>query len=251
VAVDPIARKVYIGGTETDQNGIQQSEVIEFCTVTKKVDGQVHVSSTSGDGIQGIAVNSATGAVYVSNGSDNEIDVLQHNKVQSRISLTAEPFGVAVNPFSNQIYAALLDGTVSLINGATNSVTTNTATNPPAPLASANAGIAIDVVGGNVYTTNAVYANASTLGVLSAANALITNVSVGNTPFGVGVDPITSLVFVANSQDGTVDVVNGTTNTISKTLPVSGLFLAVNLFSEKVYVGANDSTPTITVISEK
>ena len=90
VAVDPIGRKVYVGGTFEDANGVDQSEVIAYCLNTNKIDEVIHVSTTTGDGILGLAVNEATGALYVSNGSDNEIDVIQFRgkKVSARISLS-------------------------------------------------------------------------------------------------------------------------------------------------------------------
>ena len=139
-----------------------------------------------------------------------------------------------------------------MINGATNTVTTTTAITPAPPLTSvSNAGITVDIATGNVYTTNATFASSSTVAVLSPNGTFITNINVGNTPIGIDVDPFTGLVFEANTQDGTVDAINAATNTVYKTLSVSGLFLATNLFTEKVYVGANDGTPTVTVISEK
>lgn len=254
VAVDSIGRKVYVGGTFEDENGIEQSEVIAYCLNTNKIDEVIHVSTTPGDGILGLAVNDATGTLYVANGSDNEIDVIQFKTktVATRISLLGEPFGVAVNPFSNTVYAALLDGSVSVINGVTKTVTTTTVIAPLPPLTSvSNAGITVDIGTGNVYTTNATFADSSTVAVLNPAGTFITNISVGNTPIGIDTDPFTGLVFEANTQDGTVDIINASTNTVSKSLSVSGLFLATNLFTEKVYVGANDGSPTVTVISEK
>jgi len=254
IAVDPLTHDVYVGGTSQDENGIDQSVVLEYCVWGKRVVKEIHVSSTTGDGILGLAVNSFTGDVYVSNGSDNEIDVIgrKSSKVSQRIPLSGEPFGVTVNPFSNVVYAALLDGSVSVINGKTYAITTTTIVPPTAPDATvANAGITVDVVTGNVFATNALYALSSSVGVLDHAATFLTNISVGNTPIGIDVDPITGLVFVANTQDGTVNVLNSTTNTVSKTLAVSGLFLTVNPFSEKVYVGADNSSPTVTVISEK
>ena len=162
---------------------------------------------------------------------------------------------MAVNPFTNTVYAALLDGSVSVISGATNTVTTNTVVPLPVPPSTAtevaNAGISVDIGTGNVYTTNAVYTDASTVTVLDHAGNFISSIVVGNTPIGIDGDPFTGLIFEANTQDGTVDAINASTNTVSKSLPVSGLFLTTNLFTQKVYVGANDGTYTVTVISEK
>ena len=244
VAVDPIAQKVYVGGTTVDKNGVDQSEIVVICALQKVVTGTIHVSSTTGDGILSLAVNPLNGDLYVANGSDNEIDVIAKGKVTSRISVAGEPSGVAVNPFSNTVYAALLNGNVSVIAGATNTVTTTTA------IGDVNAEVAVDILTGNVYTTNNVYEPSSTVGVLTGTGAVTTTVAVGNTPLGIDVDPILNLVWVVNSQDGTVDSINGATNTVSATLPVSGLFDAVNLVSEKVYV-TNPNLPSITVLSEK
>ena len=245
VAVDPFEGLIYVGGTYDDKNGVSQSEVVVVREKTGAVLGKIHVSSTAGDGIQGLAVNIFNGDLYVSNGSDNEVDVIHCFRVKHRIAVAGEPYGVAVNPFIGQIYVALLNGNVSVINGKTNTVTTTT------PVGDSDAGIAVDLASGNIFTTNASYVDSSTVGVLGKAGNLLTTVPVGNTPIGVDVDFGTSLAFVANTQDGTVSVINEKTNTVSATLPVSGLFVAVNPFTQKVYVGSDNNSPTITVISEK
>ncbi|AXC09547.1 hypothetical protein ACPOL_0162 [Acidisarcina polymorpha] len=245
VAIDPLTSTIFVGGTSEDKNGVIQSEVVTVSDHTKQVLGTIHVSSTPGDGIQGLAVNSLTGDLYVSNGSDNEIDVIHSGKVTTRIPVAGEPFGVAVNPFSNQVYAALINGNVAVINAATNTVTATTA------VGTSDAGIAVNFFTGNVYTTNQVFTESSTVGVLGAAGNVITNIPVGNTPIGIDVDPVTNLAFVANTQDGTVSVINQATNTVSATLPVSGLFVAANFVTGKVYVGSDNSSPIVTVISEK
>ena len=89
------------------------------------------------------------------------------------------------------------------------------------------------------------------MGVLDKNANVLANVSVGNSPIGIDVDFRTDLVFVANTQDGTVSVINGKTNTVTSILPVSGLFVAANPGTEKFYVGAADGSSVVTVISEK
>jgi YVTN family beta-propeller protein len=249
VAVDPLNRKVYVGGSYVDANGIEQSKVIAYCTVTGQIDDNVAVTTTPGDGIQGLAVNLNNGDLYVANGSDNEVDVIsggsRTKKVTQRISVAGEPFGITINPFRFSAYVSLLNGNVSLINTSRKVVLATT------PIGESNTGIAVDTLTGNVFTSNTVTANSSTVGVLGHADNVITNVAVGNTPFGLDVDPATKLVFVANSQDGTVSIINETTEATTGLLPVSGLFLAANPITSKVYVGSNDGTPTVTVINEK
>jgi YVTN family beta-propeller protein len=247
IADDPLAKQLYVGGTFEDANGVQQSQVAIICPSSEKFTTSVPITTTPGDGIQGLAVNWITSRLFVANGSDNELDVVHWNghvtKILARISLPGEPGGVAVDPFTNTVYVALLNGNVTVINGSTYQIITTT------PVGTSNAGIAQNFLTGNVYTTNQVYTDSSTVGVLNAAGTFTTNVNVGNTPIGIDVDPVTGLVFVANTQDGTVSVINGSTNTVSATLPVSGLFVAANFVTGKVYV-TSPSSPSLTVINE-
>jgi DNA-binding beta-propeller fold protein YncE len=257
VTEDPFLASAYVGGTFEDANGVQQSEIAVVSTSSNTFVKTISVTTTPGDGIQGLAVNPLTSRLYVANGSDNEIDVvklgLHANTIVAKIALPGEPGGVAVNPLTNKVYAALLDGNVTVINGATNTVTTTT------PVGSSDAGVAVDYSTGNVFATNQVFTNSSTVGVLGAAGNFITNVNVGNTPIGIDIDQLTGLVFVANTQDGTVSVINGSTkttstgcapNTVCAALPVNGLFVAADFTAGTVYV-TSPTDPSLTVISEK
>jgi YVTN family beta-propeller protein len=245
VAVDPFKGLVYVGGTYQDSNGVTQSQVAVVNAVTEKVVKTISVSTTPGDGILGLAVNDLNGNLYVSNGSDYEVDVISNFAVQSRIATTGEPYGIAVNPFLNNIYVARLDGNVSVINGKTNAITTTT------PFGVSDAGIAANIVTGNVFTTNLVgYPNNGTVGAFNQAASLQATIPVGYYPFGIDVDFGTNLVFVANSQSSTVSVINGSTNAVTSTLPVSALFIAANPVSEKVYA-TSSSSASVTVINEK
>jgi uncharacterized repeat protein (TIGR01451 family) len=86
-------------------------------------------------GEEGIAVNPATGRVYVTDGPGDRLFVLQDSITPTNISLVAtianvgdNPQGVAVNPQTNKVYVANarnIDapyGTVSVVDGASNVV---------------------------------------------------------------------------------------------------------------------------------
>jgi YVTN family beta-propeller protein len=244
VAVDVIRDLVYVAGTYFDANGVEQSKVVVIDGRNNKVVRVIPITTTEGAGIEGLAVNSFTGEVYVSNASDSVIDVILPlcDKIEKQISVSESPFGVTVNPFNNQVYVALSNGTVDVIDGRKKTVTTST------PDGSTNAGITVNWATGNVFVTNNVFGT-STVGVLDKKDTLITDVTVGNTPFGVDVDFATNLAFVTNTQDGTVSVIDGKTNTVKGILPVTGLYVAANPTTAKVYVGGQDSS--ITVLSEK
>jgi YVTN family beta-propeller protein len=244
VAVDVVRDLIYVGGTYFDVNGVEQSKVAVINGRTKKVVKTIPITTTEGNGIEGLAVDSLTGNVYVSNASDNVVDVIcaETWRIIARISVAESPFGVTVNPFNDLVYVALSNGTVDVIDGRRNIIKTT------ATIGDANAGIAVDWSTGHVFVTNNDF-GPSTLGVLDHKGDVITNIAVGNTPFGVDVDLITNLAFVTNTQDGTVSAIDGKTNTVKATLAVTGLYIAVNPATEKVYVGGQDSS--LTVLKEK
>jgi YVTN family beta-propeller protein len=244
IAVDDLRNIIYVGGFYFDVNGVQQDEVVAANGKTNKVASVIPISSTAGLGIQGLAVNLATGTVYVANASDNVIDVIDcgSSSVSKRIPVSSSPLGVAANSLNNQVYAAIANGTVNVIDGSKNVITTTTA------VGGANAGVAANIVTGNVFVTNNTF-GPSTTAILDSKGNILADLGVGNTPLGVDVDPVTNLAFVANTQDGTVSIINGKKNTVSASLPVSSYLLAVNPFTEKVYVSGQGNF--VTVISEK
>jgi len=53
---------------------------------------------------------------------------------------------------------------------------------------------------------------------------VLTNISVGQLPQGIAVNPKTRAVYVANEGDGTVSVINRRTYTVMATIPVGPAF---------------------------
>jgi YVTN family beta-propeller protein len=245
VAVDVVRDRVYVGGCFEDVNGISQCELGVIDGRRNKLLRTIPVTTTQGNGILGLAVNSIDGRVYVSNGSDNVVDVIDYDSacVSRSISLADEtPGGIAVNPFTNQIYVAVNGDEVVVIDGRRNRITATTT------VGTGNAGVAVNWLSGNVFVVNNVF-GISTVAVLNRQGTLQTNVTVGNTPFGVDVDFITNLTFVTNLIDNTVSVIDGKTNTVTASLPVGGTFLAVNPSTHKVYVSGQSNQ--LTVLSEQ
>jgi YVTN family beta-propeller protein len=257
VAVDPFRHIVYVGGALLQSDGtINGSEVVAVNSRTNKIIRTIPVTSTSiGNGIQGLAVNWRTGTLYVANGSDDEVDVIRrsgdddayHFTVKARIPVGDAPFGVAVNQFNGTVYATLSTmGGVAVIDPKTNTVTTTT------PFGTSGAGIAVDQITGNVFTTNSVASPAvGQVGVLGETGNLLATIPVGQNPLGIAVDYFAHLAFVANPGDDNASVIDGTTNTVKTTVPVSSLFLAVNPFTSKVYISPADPVPSLTVMTEK
>jgi YVTN family beta-propeller protein len=243
VAVDVVTNAIYAAGCYTDDNGDQQCEVAVVNGWNKKVRRTITVTTTSGAGIEGIAVDPLTGTVFISNASDNVIDVIHRgsDKVNDEISVEQSPFGITVNPFNSQVYVALSNNTVDVIDAIKQTITSTTT------VGGTNAGIAVNWLTGNVFVTDNTLGY-SKVGVLSDAGAVLANVSVGKTPLGIDVDLNTNLVFVANTQGNALSVIDGSTNTVTETLAVAGQYVAVNPVTGKVYITGQSK---ITVLNEK
>jgi YVTN family beta-propeller protein len=245
VAVDVVRDRVYVGGCFQDNNDNNVCEVAVVDAVFNKLLGVIPVTKTAGNGIQGLTVNSLTGKLFISNASDNVIDVVKFGstKVNSVINLDGEsPATLAVNPFNCKLYVALASDMVDVIDTISDQIVASPI------VGQTNQTIAVNWTTGNVFVTNNVF-GISTVGVLNAAGTVLANVTAGNTPFGVDVDLFTNLAFVTNTTDNTISVIDGSTNTVKATLPVSGTYVAVNALTGKVYVSGQ--TNLITVLSEK
>ncbi|WP_396895187.1 YncE family protein [Mycolicibacterium sp.] len=122
------------------------------------------------------------------------------------------------------------DGTVSVIDAATNTVT-GTITVGAQPN-----GVAVNAATGCVYVANQ---GDGTVSVIDAATNTVTGtITVGAQPNGVAVNAATGCVYVANQGDGTVLVIDAATNTVTGTITVgqSADWVAVNPVTGYVYV---------------
>ena len=246
VAVDDLNGVVYVGGSFVDTNGDTQNQVVVINPFDNKILRTITLSNTAGNGILGLAADTLDGELYVANASDNEVDVIRGFRVVARIATTDSPVGVTVNPLDRTVYASYAGGSMAVINARTHEITTTVT------IGTAGAGVAVNATTGHVFAANNVSApDTPTVGVFDKSGNSLAALTVGNNPLGVDVDPITNLVFVANTGDNTISVIHGKTNTVTATAPISALFLAVNPVSHKVYVSPAASVAELTVITEK
>jgi DNA-binding beta-propeller fold protein YncE len=237
VAVDSVRNRVYVGGCYPNAGGTNVCEVTSINGTTNKVIGTVLITNTPGFGIEGVAVDQATGTTYISNASDNVVDVISCNSetISTTIPLGGlSPAQLAVNPLTSQLYVVVSTNLVDVINTRTNTITATTT------VGQSNQGIAVNWATGHVFVTNDVF-GISTTGVLNSTGTVLANVTVGNSPFGVDVDPLSNLAFVVNTEDYTLSVINGATNLTTTTLPVAGTFVAANPTTRKVYVSGQSN----------
>src|SRR3989454_176410 len=194
VGVNPSTNKIYVanhGGF-----GGQGGAVYVIDGATNSVTGTIPV----GGGIQGIGVNPNTNKIYVTS-----------------------------NGFSSPSYRFSCSSTVSVIDGATNSITSTI------PVGTCPGAVAVNP------NTNKIYViDDNGLQVIDGAtNSVTSTIQVGNGPIGVDANPTTNKIYVANSNGNTVSVIDGTTNSVLSTLPVgSGPHgIGINPNTNMIYVG--------------
>jgi len=152
------------------------------------------------------------------------------------------PSQIALNPFTDVLYVPLGNNLTDVISGNKKEILATTTFGNQTVYA------AVNFVSGHVFV-NDFETGPSTTGVLNASGVLQTSVSVGDSPFGIDVDPVTNLAFVASTAFDSVTVINGKTNTVQATvINVPAFFVAVNFATEKVYASGSNG---VTVISEK
>src|SRR5690606_33297660 len=132
-----------------------------------------------GNGPYGVAVNPVTNLVYVANSGGSSVSVIDGgtNEVIATVEVGVFPRGVAVNPNTNRRYVANdVDDTVSVIS--------------------------------MTYVEHFWLLD----GLQNDNDVEITAVGVGDGPYGVAVNPVTNLVYVANFASNTVTVIDGNNN---------------------------------------
>jgi YVTN family beta-propeller protein len=170
------------------------------------------VSSVSvGAEPRGVAVNPFTGNVYVANVTGGSISVLHKSSVSSTVPVNTLPFVVAVNHKTNRIYAAGCD----FFTGA---------------------GSMVVVLDGN---TNQVITNIS----LNQSCSLGTQ--------GIALNQFTNRVYVSDYDESQEVVIDGATNEIASRVDLAGrqpLGVAVDLFTNQEWVALDGPDGKIAIL---
>jgi len=232
LAVNQVTNKIYVLNNNTDRAGSNPGSV----TV---IDGATNSTTTVTDpnaiSPVEVAVNLVTNKIYVANlgnfsGSNHGNITVIDGATNSTTTITdpaayaagidSHGRAVAVNSVTNKIYVANESGTgtvqtpnggVTVIDGATNSVSHVTDPNAIGPVA-----VAVDPATNKIYVANVgdlVFSGCCNPGSVTvidgAANSLITLIDPNaSAPIAVAVDPVTSMVYVANELSGNVTVIN-------------------------------------------
>src|SRR3989304_251605 len=81
----------------------------------------------------------------------------------------------------------------------------------------------------------------------AAAPTVISTISVGSKPYGVGVNSSTNRIYVTNLTGNTVSVIDGATNTVTSTISVGSdpFGVGVNSSTNRIYVGTSNTVSVI------
>ena len=250
LAVNPVTHKVYVANIGTP-NGGNTVTVIDGTTNT------VLTNLTVGTSPYAVAINPVTNKIYIANNGSPNVTVIDgaSDTVTATVTLQALTTGVAVNPVTNKVYAlsAGFPGFVTVIDGATNTITGNTI-----PVGSASSMVALNPVTNKIYVTNFSNSPGNTVTVIDGADNTTSTLTMGGTfPYTEAVNSVTDKIYVANftftggsnPDDGSVTIIDGATNTTT-TVPAVGngantLIVGVNSVTNRVYTSIPGSVGVI------
>ena len=246
LAVDRATSTVYVanGGNDT-------VSVINATTCNaRRSTGCARPAATihAGPGPAGIAVDQATGTIYVANGGGDTVSVINGATCNARrhsgcgqtpptVTVGTSPFGIAVNQATDSVYVTSLGAndlgdTVSVIDGATCNATHQSGCGQTAPtvkVGTGPSGIAVSQATDTVYVANTGQLAAGVFGhTVSVINGATCNgvqhtgcgqtpatVTVGPAPFGIAINQAANTIYVANNNGGdgpaSLSVINGAT----------------------------------------
>ena len=208
----------------------------------------------------GIAVNSATGKIYVANEFSNTVSIIDEttDKVQATIKVGSFPYGIDVNPLNNRVYVANRgSNTISVIDGSTN-----------LKMADVHVGnspidVAVNPSSSLVYVTNI---ESGTVSVIDGiTNTVSSTIKVGNIPYAIAVNPATNMTYVTDIGAGSISILqnskidsdnnNSNNNNVARTLEkINGFIapagIAINISTNKAYV-TDYASNTVFVIDLK
>ena len=194
-------------------------------------------TASVGSGPLAAAIDEATDTIYVLNGNDGTVSVVDGARCNAwviqgcgrplaTIRVGQLPVAAAFNPATRTVYVANLNGgSVSVIDAAACNAVTTSGCGRSARTVKDSAGpdgIDVDVATDTVYAANSGTANPPTGDTVSVIDGATCNgstgtgcgqaprtIKVGSGAFWVAVDQASDTVYVPNNNDGTVSVING------------------------------------------
>ena len=218
--------------------------------------GQVVTATiAAGAAPEAVAVNTVTNKIYVANFLSSNVTVIDGaTNFTTTVPAGLNPVGVAVNEATNKIYVANRGdcsplgkcqsrGSVTVIDGTTNSTTTVVDVNANGPRA-----VAVNSVTNQVYVANFWSGNVTVIDGATDSTTTVTDPhAVGLESIAVAVNTATKKIYVVNNNidgfsnttAGNVTVIDGATNattTVTDPNAMTPYSVAVNSTTNKIYV---------------
>jgi YVTN family beta-propeller protein len=211
VAVNPATNRIYVTNNDNTVTVIDGA--------TESYLGTATVGSNDSTFKHVLVVNSVTNKTYVTNGGDNTVSVIHGiidgaNKPPRTVNTVAtgkHPFAVAVNTVTNRIYVTNNDNTVTIIDGATDSIINTLAVG--SDNTSFKQALVVNQVTNKIYVING---NNNTVTVIDGATNTTSTLTTGITPRAIARNERTNKIYVANYGSNNVTVIDDATNTMHR-----------------------------------
>ncbi len=210
-------------------------------TSSPRVDAQRVVATVPVENFpMGLAVNTVTNKIYVTNANSNGVTVIDGaTNRTTRIPMNSGNEQVVVNPVTNTIYVNFGLPTLLAIDGTTNATT-------PVNVGCGPEGLAVNTVTNTIYLACGGFVIA-----LDGTTGATTSFAVGGSSKFIAVNSVTNRIYTTSVNTSTVSVVDGDTHAIANIPATQPIALALNPITNKIYV-TNHSHPvpstTVTVI---
>jgi YVTN family beta-propeller protein len=180
-----------------------------------------------------VAVNTKNNRVYVTNGSDLTVDVIDGSTdaIIATMPTTNSPTDVAVNAVKNEIWVCESDNGgnifVEVFDGSTNTLIKNI------PITGSGIGrVAVQPHLNRIFVADD---SSTSVSVVDGKNKVfLTNITVPCLPFGIAANSITNLVYAGTRgcAGGSVYVIDATTNTVVNTITTTGVSMNYASFDQ-------------------
>ena len=238
IAVNPLTNRIYVANQSSNN-----------VTVIDGARNSV-IKVSVGAGPQALAINPTTNKIYVANQSSNNVTVIDgySNFVIATVPVVVYPQALAINPATNKIYVANLRSSVSVIDGAGDTLITNV------PIVDKNGAypyltaIAVNPVSNKIYVAGVNSGN-GTVGVIDGTSNTATSVAVGGSPSALAVAAATNKIYVTDSYQHLV-MIDGVDDSVAGSVFVGyvPIAVAINSASNTIYV-ANNISDNISVVA--
>jgi len=215
--------------------------------------------------------NPVTRTLYATNQLDNTVSVIdttacnQHhltgcNQTWTTIPLGNTPRFLGINRVTNTIYVSNRDdGTLSIINGATcnrSNTSSCSQAQPTTAVGGTPQQIAVDESSNMIYVVNQGDGTVSLVNGshcqgtdVSGCNQAWPSIAVGASPQALGFNPNNHTLYVTNTNDNTVSVINTISQNVVATFPAGAAPRAVGIVFDRntVFIGNRDDL-TVSII---